>query len=130
MTVLDTNTILRCILQDNEEVAALVDERMARDECLIPLEVVAEMVFVLLKVYCLNRTEIANSVLMIIRHKNVRVPNRGVVETALRYFEESKLDFVDCLMIGYAQVEGYKIFTFDKELNKMLSTPTEVDPRL
>ena len=122
MTVLDTNTILRCILQDDEKAAAIVDERMSRDECLIPPEVVAEIVFVLLKVYRLDRKEIEQSVSTILRHKNVRVPQKGVVETALRYFGETNLDFVDCLMIGYAFVDGHRIFTFDKKLNKILSS--------
>lgn len=31
MIVLDANTILRCILQDNEDVAALVDEQMTHN---------------------------------------------------------------------------------------------------
>ena len=121
MTVLDTNTILRCILQDDEEAADLVEERMSRDECLIPPEVIAEIMYVLLKTYRLDREEIVQSVSAVLSHKNVRVPHKGVVETALRYFGDTKLDFVDCLMIGYAIVEGHHVFTFDKKLNKILA---------
>ncbi|MCL2623807.1 MAG: PIN domain-containing protein [Planctomycetaceae bacterium] len=99
MVVLDTNTVLRCILQDNKEMAVLVDAQMSRDECWIPQEVVAEIVFVLLKVYRLYHRNIERSVSTILRHKNVRVPYKAVVETALRYFGETKLDFVDCLMV-------------------------------
>ena len=121
MTILDTNTILRCILQDDKETAALVNKRMADDECLIPPEVVAEIVFVLLKVYRLDREKIVQSVSALLSHKNVRVPHKGVVETALRYFGDTTLDFVDCLMIGYAIVEGHRVFTFDKKLNKILA---------
>ena len=128
MTILDANAILRCILQDNEEAATLVDDQMSRNECLIPLEVVAEIVFVLLKVYSLNRHEIERSVSVIIKHKNVRVPHKRVAEMALRYFGETKLDFVDCLMIGYAFAEGHQIFTFDKKLKKLLSSEELKDP--
>ena len=120
MVVLDTNTILRCILQDDLEKAALVDNWMSREECMITPEVVAEIVFVMLKVYRLNREEIENSVSTILRHKNVHIPYQEVVETALRYFGETKLDFVDCLMVGYATIEGHRILTFDKELKKYL----------
>ena len=128
MIVLDTNTILRCILQDNEEAAVLVDDCMSRNECLIPPEVVAEIVFVLLKVYHLERKQIENSVLTTLKHQNVRVPYRAVVEMALRYFGETKLDFVDCLMVGYALVEGHRVFTFDKKLNKILTQTDKSEP--
>ncbi|MCL2711156.1 MAG: PIN domain-containing protein [Planctomycetaceae bacterium] len=124
MTILDTNTVLRCILQDNEEAAVLVDERMSRDVCVIPPEVVAEIVYVLLKIYRLDRSDIVRSVSTILRHQNVRVPHRKVVEAALHYFGKTKFDFVDCLMIGYAVIEGHQIFTFDNELKKYLSQST------
>jgi predicted nucleic-acid-binding protein len=118
--VLDTNTILRCILQDDKDAALRVNERMSRDVCLVLPEVLAEIAYVLLKIYRLDREEIEHSVSTILRHKNVRVPHKKVVEIALRYFGETKLDFVDCLMIGYAIAEGYKILTFDKDLKKHL----------
>ena len=120
MIVLDTNSILRCLLQDNMEMAALVDEQMAREECFILPEVVAEIVFVLLKVYHLDRREIAASVSAILQHENLRFPHKAVIETALWYFDTTKLDFVDCLLVGYAIDEGRRIFTFDKKLKKYL----------
>jgi len=121
MIILDTNTILRCILQDDVEAADLVEEWMERGECLIPVEVVAEIVFVLLKVYRFDHIEIVDSVSTILEHENVRVPHKEVVETALHYFGKTKFDFVDCLMIGYAFAEGHHIVTFDKALNKILA---------
>ena len=124
MITLDTNTILRCILQDNEETATIVNEQMSRNECLILPEVIAEIVYVLLKVYHLDRKNIERSVAAILRHKNVRVPHKKVVEAALRYFGETKFDFVDCLLIGYALIDGHRIFTFDEKLEKYLSRLT------
>ena len=124
MTILDTNTILRCILQDNEETAALVDKRMSKDVCVILPEVVAEIVYVLLKIYRLDRSNIERSVSTILRHKNVRVPHKKVVAAALYYFGKTKFDFVDCLMVGYAVIEGHQIFTFDGKLKKYLSRST------
>jgi len=121
MIVLDTNTILRCILQDDADSATLVRGCMSQHECLIPPEVVAEIVFVLLKMYHIDRKEIEQSVLMILRHQNVRVLYRAVVETALHHFGETNFDFVDCLMIGYAHVEGHQILTFDRRLKNILS---------
>jgi predicted nucleic-acid-binding protein len=120
MVVLDTNTILRCILQDDLETALLVNERVSREECLVFPEVVAEIVYVLLKIYRLDRKTIVQSVSTILGHENILVHNKRVVETGLRHFGETNLDFVDCLLIGYAIVEGHRVFTFDIELQKYL----------
>ena len=122
MLVLDTNTILRYILLDDVEAAKLTEVRMAREEILLPIEVVAEIVFVLLKVYFFDRKKIVQCVSTMMKHKNVRIPHKGVVKTALNYFGETKLDFIDCLMVGYAVIEGHQIFSFDKKLNKILSS--------
>ncbi len=86
MIILDTNAILRCILQDNEKAADFIDDQMTRFEYLIPLEVVAEIVFVLLKVYKIDRNEIERSVQSIINHPNTRIPHKAVVETAIHVF--------------------------------------------
>ena len=120
MVVLDTNTILRCILQDDKASAVLVDDCMSKNKCLIPPEVVAAIVYVLLKIDRIDRKAIENLVSTILRHENVRVPYRAVGETVLHHVGETTFDFVDCLMIGYALDEGHQILTFDKKLKKYL----------
>ena len=125
MLILDTNTVLRCILQDDKEAALAVNERLALEECLLPIEVIAEIVYVLLKVYSFDRATIILSVSTMMKHKNVRVPHKRVVKMGLHYFGETKLDFVDCPMVGYAIIEGHQIFTFDNKLRKILGIATE-----
>ena len=51
MVLFDTNVILRYILQDNPEMAENVEQQLSNSICLIPVEVVAEVVCVLSKVY-------------------------------------------------------------------------------
>jgi predicted nucleic-acid-binding protein len=122
MTVLDTNAVLRFLLRDDEDKAVRVHDIMEQETCLIPIEVLAEAVYVLAKTYCIERTLIQEKLLGFLWNENVETPCQGAVETALRYFGETKLDFVDCLMIGYAVAEGHRIFTFDKKLNKTLAS--------
>jgi len=38
----------------------------------------------------------------------------------LEYFGQTSLDFVDCVLAGYAEVEKDEIFTFDNKLKKMI----------
>ena len=120
MVVLDANAVLYFLLQDDAEKAACVRDTMEQETCLIPIEVLAEVVYVLAKAYKIERSLIQEKLLGVLRNENVETPNQAVVETALRCFGETKLDFVDCLMVGYATIEGQRIFTFDKELKKYL----------
>jgi predicted nucleic acid-binding protein len=46
MVIFDTNAILRYILQDNPIMVAEVKKQLFSDNCLIPVEVVAEIVYV------------------------------------------------------------------------------------
>jgi len=120
MVVLDANAVLYFLLQDDADKAASVRDAMEQETCLIPIEVLAEVVYVLAKAYKIERTLIQEKLLGVLWNENVETPSQAVVETALRYFGETKLDFVDCLMVGYAVVEDRKVFTFDKELKKYL----------
>jgi len=120
MAVLDTNAILRFLLRDDVEKAAYVRDMMQQGTCLVPVEVLAEVVYVLTKFYKIERTEVQNTLLDFLQNENVEMPSQSVAEVALHYFGETKLDFVDCLLIGYALIDGHQIITFDKELKKIL----------
>lgn len=37
-------------------------------------------------------------------------------------YAEQNLDFVDCLLYAYKHVKKYDILTFDKKLNKLLTS--------
>ena len=125
MIVLDTNAVLRFLLRDDEEKATRVHDTMELGACLIPVEVVAEAVYVLSKTYNIERTLIREKLLGVLWNENVETPSQKVVEMALRCFGETKFDFVDCLLIGYARIDGHRIFTFDEKLQKYLSQSTQ-----
>jgi predicted nucleic-acid-binding protein len=118
MNILDTNAILRFILQDNQEQASFVEEQMLQNKFLIPIEVIAEMVYVLNKVYKVDRESIRQLVCDILYVRNAVIPNMKIIESALQIFAMENLDFVDCILISYAKIEGYKIISFDQKLNK------------
>jgi predicted nucleic-acid-binding protein len=124
MNILDTNAILRFILQDNQEQATFVEERMLQNKFLIPIEVIAEMVYVLNKVYKIDRESIRQLVCDILYVRNAVIPNMKIIESALQIFAMENLDFIDCILISYAQIEGYQIISFDKKLNKYYNNST------
>jgi predicted nucleic-acid-binding protein len=121
MLLLDTNAILRYILQDNQTMADSVDDLISNNICYIPVEVVAEIVYVLLKVYNIERKVIADTVMEISDIENIRVAQKNIVRHAVKVFAASTLDFVDCLLVGYANEQQYRVFTFDRKLQKYLN---------
>ena len=121
MLLLDTNAILRYILQDNQEMADRVELQLSNNICYVPVEVVAEIVYVLLKVYHIDRKTITQTIMAISETDNIMIAQNNVVRYAIGVFASSMLDFVDCLLIGYAKEKQYSVFTFDKKLQKYLN---------
>ncbi|MDR0794838.1 MAG: PIN domain-containing protein [Tannerella sp.] len=122
MVIFDTNAILRYILRDNPAMSAEVKNQLLTGEvCFIPVEVIAEIVYVLSKVYGIERDVIATTVTNISRVSNISIAQKDVVLHALRVYAVTTLDFVDCLLIGYAKEEHYTVFTFDKKIRKFLN---------
>ena len=121
MVIFDTNAILRYILRDNLVMVTEVKKQLLNEDCFIPVEVVAEIVYVLSKVYSVERDVIAKTVTNIANVSNITVAKENVVLHALQIYASTTLDFVDCLLIGYAKKDGYTIFTFDKKLMKFLN---------
>lgn len=117
--IIDANIILRCLLKDNYELAEKAKSFIDNNDCFAPTEVIAEVVFVLLKVYNVPRIEIA--ALITASFDYFEVQNELLLEKALEYFGSTNLDFVDCLLAAYHSVENEKIATLDKKLNNFIS---------
>ena len=120
MVIFDTNAVLRYILQDNLAMADEVEAILSEQLCFIPTEVIAEMVYVLSGVYKAERTEISDAISGLLELENMQSDDMEVVRHALIAYSETKLDFVDCLMIGYSGIAGNAVFTFDKKLKRHL----------
>ena len=120
MVIFDTNAILRYVLQDNLDMAEAVEQQLSEHFCYVPVEVISEVVYVLSRVYKIERKILAQIVLDITNTDKISIVQRPVVLHALKVYASSTLDFVDCLLVGYAKKNGSTIFTFDKKLQKYL----------
>lgn len=116
-TLIDANVILRYILNDNEEMAQKAQKVISASAYTLS-EVLAEVAYVMTKVYSASRTDVAEYLLNIL--EDVHVSPYPVMKEAIEIYKESKLDFVDCIIAAYHKVEEVKVFTFDKQLNKLL----------
>ena len=116
--VIDANVVLRFILNDGEEQAELASQIIANANCIVPVEVIAESVFVLSKVYFHDRETICSEIKDFAKIRTALLLEKDVVCHACDVYAGSAMDFVDCLIDGYAKIKGYKAFTFDKKLKR------------
>ena len=118
--MLDTNAVLRFITDDNQEKSEKVEDMINTADCIVSIEVIAEAVYNLRKDYEHSRQLIAEKIKDFIDIKENLVFEENVVRYGCNMYASTRLDFVDCLLAGYAHVNGNPVFTFDEELKKKL----------
>ena len=129
MQIVDANIVLRYLLSDHEELSAKAEEIIDNNSIHLPIEVLCEVVYVLEKVYKAARNDVAEELTGLISNLEVTLPSREAVLVGLRNYGTENLDFVDCVLAGYAEVENVEVHTFDKKLRKLLDekTPEELN---
>ncbi len=120
MRVIDANVILHIVLRDNEELFERAKSVVNAEKCTVFNEIAAEVVYVLNKVYKIDKQEFAEAVLEFLGVENINPAEPEVLKADLRTYGENSLVFADCLLIGYHMVYGYEVCTFDAKLNKAL----------
>jgi predicted nucleic-acid-binding protein len=120
MILLDANYILRFLLKDNLEMYEISKECIVNEICIIQNEVLAEVVFVLLKVYQVEKPDIVKSLTDVLKYDNIVMEDKNSIVESLNIFKNKNLDFVDCILC--AKSNKYTIKTFDKKLNQCISS--------
>jgi predicted nucleic-acid-binding protein len=81
----------------------------------------AEVIYVLEKVYAMQRKEISDGLKVFLASPNAEVEMKNVLLSAIEIYAEKKLDFVDCLLCGFKKICRCDIFTFDKKPTALLN---------
>lgn len=118
MTFIDTNYIIRYLMNDNEEMANIAEEVLTSQNVYISNEVLAEVVYVLIGVYEISKEEVSDMLILLLSSNNITTLDEELVNKALAIFKEKNLDFVDCLLCAYSSNNTIK--TFDKKLLKCI----------
>lgn len=127
MKIFDTNMILRFLIRDNAEMADRVKFLLKTEEILLLPEVVAEVIYVMSKVYKYDKQKTAEVLLRFINLPSVNVEKPDVLKTGIDLYKENSLDFVDCLLCAYHTEQGFEVCTFDKKLNKFMARKDSED---
>jgi predicted nucleic-acid-binding protein len=112
--------ILRYLLNDNPEMANIAEQLFLNEATFIANEILAEVVYVLLGVYEISREEITDKLINLINCNTIFTDNEPIIIEALSLFKNQNLDFVDCLLCSYSQID--EIRTFDKKLNRCIQS--------
>lgn len=119
--VIDTNLLIRYLVNDDEHKAQVVDALLKKAgkgevHILMPAIVVAELVRVLESFYRMEAGEIANLVDSILNTPGLTVPDGVLVRSALKRYRTERIDLVDAWIAAFAQEKGaHEIHTFDKK---------------
>ncbi|MCL2245287.1 MAG: type II toxin-antitoxin system VapC family toxin [Treponema sp.] len=120
MKKIDANIVLRYLMNDHTDNSPKAKEIIEKNSVEIPIEVLCEVVYVLTGYYRINRQNVSNELNRFFESTNCNLAHREAVLKGLEYFGKHGLDFVDCILAGYADIDKDEIFTFDDKLIKLM----------
>ncbi len=119
--LIDANFILRYLLQDDDalfkKASALLERvKMGEEAVVIPESVLAECVYVLLKVYKIDRQVISKQLGGLFAYKGIVNSGKKDLMDSILLFGQTKLGIVDCMACSKSVNNGMSLFTFDDDL--------------
>ena len=120
MKKIDANVVLRYLMNDHAENSPLAKNIIEKNIVEIPIEVLCEVVYILSGYYKIERRNVSYELIRFFESTNCNIAHREAVLKGLDFFGKHGLDFVDCILAGYADIEKDQIFTFDNKLSKLI----------
>ena len=120
MYILDTNILLRALLQDDgEQAQAAINVLRDQSDVCIPITALCEYVWVLRRLYKMPRADVAASIRSLLRASNI-VVDRLAAQKGLAVLEAGG-DFADAVL-GFEGrwLGGDEFVTFDKQAAALL----------
>jgi predicted nucleic-acid-binding protein len=130
--LIDTNLIVRYLVQDHEKHAKVVGRLF--DACdrgeltIVVLSVVlAESVFVLESFYERPRADIASALSRLITSPGIEINEAAIHIDALNRYRKTNAHFVDCQIAATAVAQGPPVATFDQDFRKFGDVAVETE---
>jgi len=119
MIGVDTNVLVRFFTQDDpvqsEQADALVKDLSAANPAWIGTALLLELVWVLTKIYRIDRQSMIRILERLIDGPEFRIESADAVYAAVGFYRRYKAGFADCLIAASARSVGCgKTVTFDK----------------
>ena len=125
MVLIDTNYIIRFLTMEpleHYEKAKELFYRVAKREVEVMVSegIIMECYFVLLKFYKWDKNRLIDKLEKILKMKNVFCNEKQIILKALEILKAKNIDFIDALLCAKSKALGYKILSFDKDIEKCL----------
>lgn len=131
--LIDANVVLRYLLKDDEilfkKASDLLEKvKIGEEAVIIPESVLAETVYVLLKLYKVQRKIISEKLREFLAYKGIANSDKKDLMDSIVLFGQTNLSIVDCLACSKSLNQGLSLFTFDNNLEKIyISRKTLID---
>jgi predicted nucleic acid-binding protein len=124
--LIDANVILRYLLRDNEilfkKASSLLEKARTGEETVVVTEsALAECVYVLLKIYGVERAIVSERLRELLSYKGIANPDKKDLIDSIILFGKTRLSIVDCILCAKSGNHGMELFTFDDELKKTVA---------
>lgn len=121
MKIIDANYILRYLLKDIDEQYLQSASVIENYNVFLPGEIIAEVVYVLQKVYQVPDEIIKSTLLDLFEYPTISINEPKIIKKALSIFAGNRVDYADALLIAFAKEKNATIFTFDKKVNRIIN---------
>lgn len=125
MASLDTNVLIRYLVQDDDPQFALARKLIkagvrAGETLYVPVTVMLELEWVLRASFHFAKEEVTATLSNLLASAELSFQSEAAVEIALALYKKSSPDFSDCIHIALAHVAGESpLWTFDRAASKL-----------
>lgn len=125
MAFLDTNVLVRYLVQDDGPQAALAKKLIvaalrAGETLFIPITVMLELEWVLRSNFGFAKEQIVNTLSSLLASAELSFESETAAEVALALYQRNTADFADCVHIALAHAAGESpLWTFDRAASKV-----------
>ena len=124
--LIDANVVLRYLLRDDDalfkKASALLDRvKLGEEAVVIPESVLTECVYVLMKVYKVDKLIISEKLKGLFAYKGIANPDKKDLIDSIVLFGQTQLSIVDCIACSKSINHGMSLCTFDDDLRNIYS---------
>jgi|SRR3989344_25137 len=120
--IIDTNLIIRFLLNDDAQKASKVEKILfSKDQLnVLPDLVVGEIIWVLSSFYKLPKLRIIENIRSLLNAKSIS-SNKVLLNKTLLVWEKHNIDFIDSYIAAVAQLKNPTVYSYDNDFSKIKS---------
>lgn len=125
MSALDTNVLVRWLVQDDEDQAEQVEALFrssiaTRQPLFVPCTVILELEWVLRSRYGYGKPAVVQTLDSLLEAQELEIQFEAAIERALYLYRQGKADFADCVHLGLSgAAERLPFMTFDERASQL-----------